>query len=135
MVSQRSLDVLAQYVGFQNWKHFCADLKETAGVESEVFTNGILCTKDLQVGARLRIGWQPDRLCIVRYLGQYRFVAEHTENSSMKPGDSFSCLQFQKNQELYLDEFQRAGEESDGINRRYAVGQEHGLTVLEIVED
>ena len=133
-VSQRTLDVLSQYVGYRNWVDFCAYLREDAGVESAMFSKNILSSKDLKVGNRLRIGWQPNRQCVIRYLGNYRFVAEETENSSMKPGDSFSCLQFQKGAELYLDEFLRAGEEPSGENVRYAVGQEHGLMILEILD-
>ena len=131
MVSQRSLDVLSQYIGFPNWMAFCAYLREDAGVESAMFRQHLLSTNELQVGDRLRIGWQPNRVCVIRYLGNYRFVAETTENSSMKPGDSFACLQFQKGHELYLDEFLRAGELFGGENVRYAVGSEHGLSILE----
>ena len=134
MVSQRSLDVLAKYVGYQDWGAFCAYLREESGVESAMFCQNMLSANDLKVGDRLRIGWQPNRVCIIRYLGDYRFVAEETLNSSMKPGDRFVCLQFQKGHELYLDDFQRAGEEPSGENCRYAVGQEHGLTILEKLE-
>ena len=134
-VSLRSLDVLACYAGYGDWEKFCQYLKEEAGVESEMFNKDILNTDRLEVGDRLRIGWLPNRLCVIRYLGHYRFVAEETENSSMRPGDTFSCLQFQKNRELYLDCFLRAGEEYGGEDVRYAVGQEHGLTLLEKLEN
>ena len=128
-VSRRTLDVLARYIGADGWDDYVGRLRCTAGRESEEFTNDILNVSSLAVGTRLLIGWQPDRLCEIRYLGDYRFVVERVENSALRVGDSFSCLQFQLGKELYMDCFQRAGDPSEE-NARYAVGQRHGLTTL-----
>ena len=132
-VSHRTLDVLARYVGADGWDGYVDRLRSTAGRESEEFTDGVINVSSLAVGARLLIGWQPDRLCEIRYLGNFRFVVEHVENSSaLRVGDSFSCMQLQRGQELYMDCFQRAGAPSEE-NARYAVGQSHGLTTLRMI--
>lgn len=131
-VSRRTLDVLARYAKRTNWDDFCRHLRKTAGTESDFFTDGILSAASLAIGTRLRLGWQPDRVCEVRYLGDYRFVVENATNGSLRVGDSFSCLQFQLGKLLYMDCFQRADEPS-GENQRYAVGRENGLTLLEII--
>jgi hypothetical protein len=132
-VSRRTLDVLARYVGADGWDDYVGRLRSTAGRESEEFTDGVINVSSLAVGARLLIGWQPDRLCEIRYLGNFRFVVEHVENSSaLRVGDSFSCMQLQLGQELYMDCFQRAGAPSEE-NARYAVGQSHGLTTLRMI--
>ena len=128
-VSRRTLDVLARYIGADGWDDYLSRLRSTACRESEEFTNDILNVSSLVVGTRLLIGWQPDRLCEIRYLGDYRFVVERVENSALRVGDSFSCMQFQLGKELYMDCFQRAGDPSEE-NARYAVGQSHGLTTL-----
>ena len=131
-VSRRTLDVLARYVGADGWDDYVDRLRCTAGRESEEFTDGVVNVSSLAVGARLLIGWQPDRLCEIRYLGDYRFVVERVENSALRVGDSFSCMQLQRGQELYMDCFQRAGAPSEE-NARYAVGQSHGLTTLRMI--
>ena len=134
-VSRRTLDVLARYVGADGWDDYVDRLRSTAGRESEEFTDGVVNVSSLAVGARLLIGWQPDRLCEIRYLGNYRFVVERVENSSaLRVGDSFSCMQLQRGKELYMDCFQRAGAPSEE-NARYAVGQSHGLTTLRMIEN
>ena len=134
-VSHRTLDVLARYVGADGWDDYVGRLRSTAGRESEEFTDGVINVSSLAVGARLLIGWQPDRLCEIRYLGNFRFVVERVENSSaLRVGDSFSCMQLQRGQELYMDCFQRAGASSEE-NARYAVGQSHGLTTLRMIEN
>ena len=132
-VSRRTLDVLARYAGLGSWEDFCTRLKDEAGSESDFFTEGIMAVSALNVGMRLRLGWQPDRVCEVRYMGNYRFVVESVTNGSLRVGDSFSCMQFQFGRLMYLDCFQRAGETS-AENQRYAVGRENGLTLLEVIE-
>lgn len=129
-VSMRTLNVLCRFIGFHGWDDFC----ESSGrspKESELFAGETINTSDLETGTRIRLSWPPDRTCIVRYLGNNRFVAEATENSTMKTGDTFSCLQFQKGRELHLDSFCKAGSEE---KYRYVVGIDTGLTCLEIID-
>ena len=132
-VSHRTLDVLARYAGKGSWEDFCQWLGQKEGGESDFFTEGITAVSSLSEGTRLRLGWQPDRVCEVRYLGGNKFVVESVMNGSLRVGDTFSCLQFQAGKPLYMDCFQREGEAS-GENQRYAVGRENGLTLLEKIE-
>ena len=131
-VSRRTLDVLARYADREGWDDYCDYLRREAGTESDFFTEGILDVSSLTVGTRLRLGWQPDRICEVRYMGGFRFVVEQVKNGSLQVGDTFSCMQFQLGKLLYMDCFERKGEPS-GQSLRYAVGRENGLTLLEII--
>ena len=154
-ISLRTLDVLAKYARAESWTDFCSQLKAEGVVESETFSCGSVRSSDLHVGDHLRIGWQPDRVCTVRYLGNNRFIAEECENSKMREGATFSCLQFQLGRELIMDDFvngdvaeQRIVEpptttpvarsadiacDTTARPQRYAVGCRHGLTLLEIL--
>ena len=128
-VSERTLNVLARFVGLRSWEHFCQSISTASG-ESELFTGSTINTSDLEVGSRIRIGWAPDRVCVIRYLGDNRFVAEQTLNSTMQAGDTFSCLQFQKGRQLQMDNFCKNGSSE---MQRYIVGINTGLTTLEII--
>ena len=108
--------------------------QQTAGTESDFFTEGVLDVSSLTVGTRLRLGWQPDRVCEVRYLGDYRFIVESVTNGSLRVGDTFSCLQLQRGKPLYMDCFEREGEPT-GQSQRYAVGRENGLTMVEMKDE
>ena len=139
-ISLRTLDVLAKYAGSESWTDFCLGLKRTGAVESEMFTCDAIRSADLHTGDRLRIGWLPDRICTVRYSGDNRFVAEECENSKMRAGATFSCSQFRLGQELVMDDFVNGGEDGTDIgseeavrSRHYAVGRNHGLTLLELL--
>lgn len=129
-ISVRTLDVLSRYVGAASWKDFCACLKASSPIESEAFSGDSVISTRLAPGARLQLGWMPDRLVTVTYIGQNRFVVEESLNSSLQPGDSFECLQLQTGRPLYLDRFRRAGSSAEA---RYVAGERHGLTTLKVL--
>ncbi len=129
-ISLRTLDVLSRYVGATSWKGFCADLKESSPRESEEFSGESVVASYLQAGQRLRLGWLPDRLITVEYLGMNRFVVIESVNSSLRPGDSFECLQIQTGLPLYLDRFRRSGSDAEA---RYVAGERSGLTLVSVL--
>ena len=107
-VSVRTLDVLARFCGLGCWEDFCAWLKAEQRKESDLFSGKTLRSSELAVGARVLIGWQPDRLCTVRYLGDNLFEVESAQNTSLSQGDRFKVLQFQLGRPMYLEEFRPA---------------------------
>lgn len=129
-VSERTLNVLCRFIGLRGWEHFCENISNCSGRESNLFSGKTINSRELKVGTRIRIGWPPDRICVIRYLGDNRFIAEQTTNSTMQEGDTFSCLQFQKGRELHLDDFRKA---DPGERFRYVVGLNSGLTTLEVL--
>ena len=129
-VSLRTLNVLSRYVGASSWKGFCADLKNSSQVESEEFSGDSIVSAALVAGQRLQLGWRPDRLITVEYLGMNRFVVIESINSSLQPGDSFECIQIQAGHPLYLDRFRRA---NAGGEARYVAGERSGLTVVKVL--
>ena len=126
-VSSRSLNVLSRFIGFHSWEEFCNSLS-SGNPGSELFDGDSIDVAELESGARIRLGWAPDRVCIVRYLGDFQFIAEVTENSTMQPGDTFYCRQFQKNRAAHLDNFCKAGTEK---RHTYIIGKNTGITTLE----
>ena len=129
-ISLRTLNVLSRYVGSSSWKGFCSDLKLSSQVESEEFSGDSIVSSTLVAGNRLHLGWLPDRLITVEYLGMNRFVVIESINSSLQPGDSFECIQIQAGRPLYLDRFRRANADDEA---RYVAGERSGLTVVKVL--
>ena len=100
--------------------------------ESEEFIREGISADSLQPGDHLRLGWLPNRLITVQLADDGRFTVEESVNSSLRPGDSFTCQWFQMGRPLYLDHFRRNGSSDEA---RYVAGERSGLTVLEWVED
>ncbi len=126
-VSLRTLDVLSNYAEGCGWHDFCQQLHENASCESLLFDVEHIISSELKVGTLVKIGWLPDRICIVEYIGDNRFIAKECHNSKMQPGDSFSTLQFTLGRELVMSDFCRANTEA---RQSYVVGQKSGLTHL-----
>lgn len=123
-VSIRTLNVLSQYCGYRDWDEFCKTLNHPDYRESDFFDEETIDSEQLQSGDRLKIGWLPDRICIIRYLGENKFVAEECLNSTMKSGDTFFCCKFQIHQPLFLENF-------NGGKKSYGIGLKNGLTLLQ----
>lgn len=126
-VSLHTLDVLAKYAANCDWETFCKRLHEEDHCESELFNTEHIASDELVEGDCLRIGWLPNRICDIRYLGSNRFLAEHCENSKLQSGDIFSCWQFALNQPLNMTDLYR---NNQLIGSNYVVGQKNGLTTL-----
>lgn len=129
-VSIHTLNVLCRYIGYPNWETFCKFLKEQNTSESDMFTGRIIDIKKLTPGTLIRIGWMPDRLCIIRYLGDFKFIAVETKNSKLAAGDIFTCTQMQIGREMCLDNLIH-----ENADVSYVVGTRNGLTTLEILNE
>jgi hypothetical protein len=124
----RTLDVLCRYIGFAHWDAFCCHLKQTAQPESNIVRNHFgVKVEDLVPGDRIRIGWLPDRVCIVEFQGGRTFKAIDCQNSTLQNGDSFECRIMLKNSPLFVDSLVHGGE----LCQSYLVGLDGGLTILD----
>lgn len=131
-VSLRTLDVLCRYVGAGSWAQFQSSLKTESQLESEEFPSDGILAQDLREGELIKLSWQPDRIITLKYLGGLRFEVTGSVNSSLRPGDSFQCLQFQCGRPLYMDRFRRAGSQTE---TRYVAGERSGLCSAERMEN
>lgn len=72
----------------------------------------------------VRIAWSPDRRVLLRHLGEGAFQVVESENSKLKPGDSFHCSCFIIGEPLYLDNFVHG----NNAPTLFVVGNKGGLT-------
>ena len=126
-VSLHTLNVLAAYAEGCSWEDFCKLLQEGTNCESDFFNTEHIDSRELKEGDRLQIGWLPDRICEIRYLGENRFLAERCENSKLQTGDTFSCLQFTLGRPLTMTDLHRG---NVLLGSTYVVGQKNGITTL-----
>lgn len=126
-VFTRTLDVLSCYVGCDHFKDFCQSYKDPKECESEIVSNGVtIKTEELIPGDRIRIGWLPNRVCIVEYIGGRAFKAIKCKNATLQEGDTFECSIMIKNYPLFVDNLVHGGEHC----ARYSIGINNGLTIL-----
>lgn len=75
------------------------------------------------------IGWSPNRLVRLRYVGESRYEVVLSQNSKLVPGDSFVTGCFIKEQPLYLPYIERP----DGRTAPFVAGRNGGLTIINVI--
>lgn len=125
-----TLDVLSQYTGHKSFHDFTLWLKKTTKLNSSFFMSTQLISSELEVGAEVVIGWSPNRLLQLRYLGESTYQVISSENSKMKVGDKFVTGCFIKEQPLFLPFIEREGERTPS----FVAGRNGGLTIINVLQ-
>lgn len=140
-VYEYTLDILCQWLGDDSWQAFVRRQRSGPGMSASVNTtqcktsraedaaNGTIETSTLQTGTRLRLGWRPDCLCEILCLGDCRFVCTASQNTGLKPGDTFICTRVEPGRPLTLDHFFRPADSELAIT----LARQNGLTKVEVV--
>ena len=96
-----------------------------ANEESDfIHTNAIHADK-CQKGDRVRIAWLPDRVCVLSYLGDYRWRVEETINGKLQVGNTFFCRTIAQDHPLIVDHLHTEYANYEG----YAISK-NGLTLV-----
>ncbi len=121
-----TLDILARYAGHKDFKAFRSTLH--AGDSSDFLPERtLLTTAELAKGDRIRIGWAPNRLVTLAYLGDARFEVLASTNSKLQEGDQFETTCLIKGWPLFVPGILRNGT----LTPPFIAGKAHGLTLIE----
>jgi len=125
-----TLDILAQYIGHKSYMEFMQWLKTSTKYNSSFFKANQLVSSDLKEGEEIAIGWSPNRILQLRYLGNSTYEIEAAENSKLQVGDRFVTGCFIKEQPLYLPYIERDGERTAS----FVAGRNGGLTLIRMIK-
>lgn len=105
-----TLSILSRFLGYANFEQFCNNNKNVDVDSSPVLGRRLSVPDGLTPGDRLRLTWQPDRVCDIEYNGSLHFVVINSKNTRLLPGDTFLSALIVENAPLYLDQLQRKGQ-------------------------
>ena len=124
-----TLDILARYTGHKDFKAFCDSLH--AEDSSDYLTDrSYITSAELSPGDMVRIGWPPNRLVTLSYVGDGRFSVLDSANAKLLPGDVIEAACLLKGWPLYVPGIHRGGR----VTPPYIAGKAHGLSLIEKVE-
>ena len=126
-----TLDILSQYIGYADFSAFTLWLKKSTRYNSSFFNAGQLSSTDITEGATVEIGWSPNRLVDLLYLGDSKYEVTASTNSKLSIGDRFVTGCFIKGQPLYLPFIER----SDERTAPFVAGRNGGLTIIKVIDD
>ena len=123
-----TLDILSKFIGYKNFKAFCEGLKESKNYVSTFFTARYQTVAELKTGVEVTIGWAPNRLVRLNYLGDFQFEVRSSENSQLLPGDKFELSEIIVGYPMYISRILRDGEYTPS----YVAGRNSGINLLKI---
>ena len=123
-----TLDILSRFVGQKNFKAFCESLKESKAFVSTFFTAKYQTVAELASGVSVTVGWAPNRLVRLNYLGDFQFEVVSSENSQLLQGDRFELSEIIVGYPLYISRILRDGEYTPS----YVAGQQGGINLLKV---
>ena len=121
-----TLDALSRYVGFRDYGAFVEDLRSSVLVSSLYFHSARIDAASLQEGDTLQLGWRPDRIVMLKYLGDRRFRVMESVHSKLEPGDEFDLSSIVKGFPLIIPEIDRKGEKTAS----FSAGRDGGILVV-----
>lgn len=124
-----TLDILANYIGHENYDDFVAWLKTSTRYNSSFFNACQILSCELETGQLIEIGWRPNRLLRLRYLGSSNYEVVEARNSKLMAGDRFTTGCFIKGQPLLLPFIDRNGMRLSS----FVAGRNNGLNMLVII--
>lgn len=123
-----TLDILSRFVGYKNFKMFCEGLKESKSFVSTFFTARYQTVAELMTGVHITIGWAPNRLVKLKYLGDFQFEVVTSENSQLMSGDRFELSEIIVGYPLYISRILRNG----AYTPSYVAGHQNGINLLKV---
>ena len=126
---QSTLDVLSRVICYRSFEDIRSELKTNPKFSSNFFSTKTVCAASLQRGDKVKIGWMPDRVVTLSYLGDDNWQVEESLNSHLQEGDRFRAAFFMLAYPLYLSGIERDGETTPA----YIAGTQGGLNLLEVL--
>lgn len=127
---KNSLDILANYIGHDSFDSFVAWLMTSTRYNSSFFNACQILSSELQTGQHIEIGWSPNRVLRLCYLGSSKYEVVESRNSKVMVGDRFLTGCFIKGQPLILPFIERDGENTSP----FVAGRNNGLNMLTILK-
>ena len=123
-----TLDILSKFLGYRDWLQY----QENACLAKEQQSSPVMSRKlsvssDLSIGEKLRLTWQPGRVCDVEYLGNLSFRVIASENTRIQPSDTFQCSLIIEGEPLYLDNLRKGDGSSSAETIAYVCGKKTGV--------
>lgn len=123
-----TMDIIAQYLGYADMKDMERQLGDAADISMFTAIDEI-GSSSLAEGTQIQITYSPDRLLVLTYIGDCRFIVNESQNGKLRKGDKIRVTHFAKGFELLVSDVVR-----DGVNLgQYHAAKDGGLTSLEII--
>lgn len=123
-----TMDIIAQYIGYPNYELLLKDMENDSDISAFSPVDEI-DVAEIQTGTQIQLTYDPNRLIVMTYLGNSRFIVNESQNCKLQKGDIVRITHLAVGFDLLASEVVR-----DGNNiGPYHAAKQGGLTSLEII--
>lgn len=119
-----TLDNLARYIGFSNFDGYVKTLRDGKANVSGFNSETSLDVSTLSAGAEVELSWHPNRVIVMKYLGDLTFMIISSKKSKLKVGMRVKCLTLVKGQPMLMN----VVSENESIACVYIAGKINGIS-------
>lgn len=123
-----SLDIIAQYLGYPDYDMLTKDLGEDTEISDFRVVQSI-DSADLEEGEQIQITYHPNRVLVLSYIGDNRYVVNESRGGKLMKGDKLMIAGFYVGFELLVSDVERGGVHLGS----YQAAKQGGLTSVEIL--
>ena len=123
-----SLDIIAQYLGYPDYDLLAKDIGQDADI-SDFREVESLDSADLEPGEQIQLTYQPNRLLVLTYIGDNKYVVNESLGSKLLKGDKLMIAGFYVGFTLLISDVERSGRHFGS----YQAAKQGGLTSVEIL--
>lgn len=124
-----TMDLIARYLGYNNYESLIKELGEDDDIS--LFTPiDCLEVQNLEAGAKLSISYEPKRLLLLTYIGDFQFIVDDAEGSrNIMKGDILTISQLAVGHRFVVAHVHRNGEDLGA----YESAKFKGLKSVEVI--
>lgn len=123
-----TMDIIAQYLGYANMRDMTRRLGDASDISMFSPVDKIEVAA-LTEGTQIQFTYDPNRLLVITYIGDFWFIINESLGSKLRKGDKIRLTQLANGFELLVTDVVR-----DGANLGpYHAAKDGGLTSMEII--
>lgn len=123
-----SLDIIAQYLGYPDYDLLAKDIGQDADI-SDFRAVESIDSADLEPGEQIQLTYKPNRLLVLTYIGDNKYVVNESRGSKLLKGDKLMIAGFYVGFTLLISDVERSGRHLGS----YQAAKQGGLTSVEIL--
>lgn len=123
-----SLDIIAQYLGYPDYNLLTKELGSDYDI-SDFRAVESIDSADLEIGEQIQITYHPNRVLVLTYIGENKYVVNESRGSKLLKGDKLIIAGFYVGFELLVSDVERGGQHLGS----YQAAKQGGLTSVEIL--
>lgn len=126
--SKNTMDILAKYLGYNNYELLLSDIGNDTDISDFVEVNRVV-SEEIAQGTQIRLKYDPKRVLVITYLGDNKYTVDKSVNSKLLEGDILTVTHISEGYALLVAEVVRMGKSLGA----YSAAKEHGITSIDIV--